>query len=222
MRTFVVNTYALCLHTCPDARRFGSANSNYFKVMQPFLEERPRVLEGVSIIASRRHYSHVNALKCRRKQSTPYFAQSSGFIDLTPFFATRKTFDIHPVRVGLQDVETLVVDRHVSRIIPVMKVEQQTYGVPFSHLFTELQISPIEVHISPIQLQISPNRPNWRYIQFNCRYLQFNCRYLKLICRYLKIDSIWRYLQLNWRHFQMNSRYLKIGSIWRYLPCIAT
>ena len=31
-----------------------------------------------------------------------------------------------------------------------------TYGVRFSNLFTELQISPIEVHISPIQLQISP------------------------------------------------------------------
>ena len=30
------------------------------------------------------------------------------------------------------------------------------YGVPFSHLFTELQISAIEVQISPIQLQISP------------------------------------------------------------------
>ena len=45
-----------------------------------------------------------------------------------------------------------------------------TYGVPFSQLFTELQISPIEVHISPIQsliqlqtspiqLEISTNRP---------------------------------------------------------------
>ena len=49
------------------------------------------------------------------------------------------------------------------------------YGTPFSHVFTELKISPIEVHISPIQfsdtvspnqlrispieLQISPNRP---------------------------------------------------------------
>ena len=32
---------------------------------------------------------------------------------------------------------------------------EHRYGVPFSHLFTELQISPIEVHISPIQLQIS-------------------------------------------------------------------
>ena len=31
-----------------------------------------------------------------------------------------------------------------------------TYGAPFSHLFTELKISPIEVHISAIQLQISP------------------------------------------------------------------
>ena len=30
------------------------------------------------------------------------------------------------------------------------------YGVPFSHLFTELKISPIEVHISAIELQISP------------------------------------------------------------------
>ena len=30
------------------------------------------------------------------------------------------------------------------------------YGAPFSHLFTELKISPIEVHISAIQLEISP------------------------------------------------------------------
>ena len=61
----------------------------------------------------------------------------------------------------------------------------ERYGVPFSHLFTELQISPIEVHIPPIeldisaielhiypiQLQISPNTPIWRYLQFNGRYL---------------------------------------------------
>ena len=67
------------------------------------------------------------------------------------------------------------------------------YGVPFSHLFTELQISAIEVHISPIQLQIStidlqistiqleisPNRLNCRYLQLNWRYLQLNCRYLQ-------------------------------------------
>ena len=30
------------------------------------------------------------------------------------------------------------------------------YGAPFSHLFTELKISPIEVHISAIELEISP------------------------------------------------------------------
>ena len=29
-------------------------------------------------------------------------------------------------------------------------------GAPFSHLFTELKISPIDVHISPIELEISP------------------------------------------------------------------
>ena len=34
----------------------------------------------------------------------------------------------------------------------------EVYGTPFSHLFTELKISPIEVHISPIQLKISPNQ----------------------------------------------------------------
>ena len=39
------------------------------------------------------------------------------------------------------------------------------YGAPFSHLFTELKISPnelkissIELEISPIQLKISPNQ----------------------------------------------------------------
>ena len=30
------------------------------------------------------------------------------------------------------------------------------YGAPFSHLFTELKIYPIEVHISAIELEISP------------------------------------------------------------------
>ena len=32
----------------------------------------------------------------------------------------------------------------------------RVYGAPFSHLFTELKISPIEVHISAIELEISP------------------------------------------------------------------
>ena len=35
--------------------------------------------------------------------------------------------------------------------------DAEPYGVPFSHLFTELQISSIDLHISPIELQISPN-----------------------------------------------------------------
>ena len=47
----------------------------------------------------------------------------------------------------------------------------ESNGVPFSHLFTELQISPIEVHIPPIELDI---------MQLNCTYLQFNCRYLQI------------------------------------------
>ena len=34
--------------------------------------------------------------------------------------------------------------------------EAHPYGAPFSHLFTELKISPIEVHISAIELEISP------------------------------------------------------------------
>ena len=85
------------------------------------------------------------------------------------------------------------------------------YGAPFSHLFTELKISPIKVHISAIELeispielkisaielQISPNRPIWRYLQFIWRYLQF-------IWRYLQIRPIWRYLQFIWRYLQID------------------
>ena len=92
------------------------------------------------------------------------------------------------------------------------------YGVPFSHLFTELQISAIEVHISPIELEIStihlqistihleisPNRLNCRYLQFNWRYLQFNWRYLQFNWRYLQIGPIWRYLQFSCRYLQFN------------------
>ena len=63
-----------------------------------------------------------------------------------------------------------------------------SYGAPFSHVFTELKISPIEVHISAIQLQISSNRLNCRYLQMNCRYLQMNCRYLQMNCRYLQFN----------------------------------
>ena len=85
------------------------------------------------------------------------------------------------------------------------------YGVPFSHLFTELQISAIEVHISPIQLQISPIQLEISAIQLeispnrvNCRYLQFNWRYLQFNWRYLQIGPIWRYLQFNCRYLQFD------------------
>ena len=85
------------------------------------------------------------------------------------------------------------------------------YGAPFSHVFTELKIFPIEVHISAIQLDISPiqlkislnqleistNIPIWRYLQFIWRYLQF-------IWRYLQIRHIWRYLQFNCRYLQFD------------------
>ena len=37
-----------------------------------------------------------------------------------------------------------------------METTAHVYGAPFSHLFTELKISPIEVHISAIELEISP------------------------------------------------------------------
>ena len=80
----------------------------------------------------------------------------------------------------------------------------ELYGAPFSHLFTELKISPIEVHISAIQLQISPI-------------------HLKISSNQLEISTIkpiWRYLQLIWRYLQMNWRYLQIGRIWRYLQFI--
>ena len=85
------------------------------------------------------------------------------------------------------------------------------YGVPFSHLFTELQISPIEVHISPIQLQISTIHLQISTIQLgispnrlNCRYLRLNWKYLQINCRYLQILSIWRYLQMNCRYLQFD------------------
>ena len=50
---------------------------------------------------------------------------------------------------------------HLERVFLLGDV----YGAPFSHLFTELKISPnelkissIELEISPIQLKISPNQ----------------------------------------------------------------
>ena len=74
--------------------------------------------------------------------------------------------------------------------------------MPFSHLFTELEISPIELEISPIELEISKIQLGISPNRLNCRYLQFNWRYLQINCRYLQILSIWRYLQLNCRYLQ--------------------
>ena len=67
------------------------------------------------------------------------------------------------------------VQRNAARFIlsDYERKSSVTYGAPFSHLFTELKISPIVVHISAIELeistiqlkisaielQISPNRP---------------------------------------------------------------
>ena len=99
-----------------------------------------------------------------------------------------------------------------------LREQAAVYGVPFSHSFTELQISPLEVHISPIQLQISTIDLQISRIQLeisqnklNCRYLQLNRRYLQINCRYLQILSIWRYLQILsiWRYLQLNCRYLQ-------------
>ena len=100
-------------------------------------------------------------------------------------------------------VETTDDDRGMTRSQPRdgrQQLKQTTrladiYGVPFSHLFTALEISPIELEISTIVLQIStihleisPNRLNCRYLQLNWRYLQFNWRYLQFNCRYLQFD----------------------------------
>ena len=40
--------------------------------------------------------------------------------------------------------------------VMIRTVDTDVYGAPFSHLFTELKISPIEVHMSAIELEISP------------------------------------------------------------------
>ena len=52
-----------------------------------------------------------------------------------------------------------------SNVVAFDVESQHRYGAPFSHLFTELKISPnelkissIELEISPIQLKISPNQ----------------------------------------------------------------
>ena len=85
-------------------------------------------------------------------------------------------------RMKMLPVSVMILAKYHS------SARSDVYGAPFSHLFTELKISPIEVHISAIQLQISSNRLNCRYLQMNCRYLQMNCRYLQMNCRYLQFN----------------------------------
>ena len=53
------------------------------------------------------------------------------------------------IRRGDRQSMTTILQR--LHWLPVKK-----YGAPFSHLFTELKISQIEVHISAIELEISP------------------------------------------------------------------
>ena len=58
-------------------------------------------------------------------------------------------------KVWLGSIGNDGTDGHVDSIKLLLN-NPKYYGAPFSHLFTELKISPIEVHISAIQLQISP------------------------------------------------------------------
>ena len=54
-------------------------------------------------------------------------------------------------------IRNLYWDQTASvRIMSELSDDIRIYGAPFSHLFTELKISPIELKISPIQLKISP------------------------------------------------------------------
>ena len=99
----------------------------------------------------------------------------------------------------------LTISMTVSTTIPLHQ-DPLVYGAPFSHLFTELKISPIELKISTIQLKISSNRLNCRLFVdiFNWFVDIFNWieRYLQFIWRYLQF--IWRYLQFIWRYLQLS------------------
>ena len=52
--------------------------------------------------------------------------------------------------IGIRD------DKVREKLLAKEQLDLETYGAPFSHLFTELKISPIELKISTIQLKISP------------------------------------------------------------------
>ena len=95
-------------------------------------------------------------------------------------------------------VESAVIPKPVI-VPPALDNEQaqsdrDVYGAPFSHIFTELKIYPIEVHISAIQLEISP-------IQ------------LKISPNQLKISTI--HLEISTIHLEIspNTSYLEISPI---------
>ena len=62
----------------------------------------------------------------------------------------------------------------------VLVVFSSGYGVPFSHLFTALEISPIELKISPIELEISTIDLQISTIHLEISPNMLNCRYLQL------------------------------------------
>ena len=68
----------------------------------------------------------------------------------------------------------------------------RVYGLPFSHLFTELHISPIEVHISKYaDLEISPIQLKTSAIQFNIIFaIQLDRQYFEISPVQLKISAI--------------------------------
>ena len=97
--------------------------------------------------------------------------KASGPDEISPKILKELHHEIAPILTLISNLslETGVVplDWRRADVVPVYKKGSKskacnyrpislTYGAPFSHLFTELKISPIEVHISAIQLQISP------------------------------------------------------------------
>ena len=135
-------------------------------------------------------------------ESTPLVHSSTLPLDRTQHYEVAEQPDAAWVFAILVIQTTILLQSIPHQKMP--SYSSTPYGAPFSHLFTELKISPIEVHISAIQLQISPI-------------------HLKISSNQLEISTIkpiWRYLQLIWRYLQMNWRYLQIGRIWRYLQFI--
>ena len=66
-----------------------------------------------------------------------------------PFNFLTKNLNLWSVSLGV------LSERKVHEL-GLRSTDPHSYGAPFSHLFTELKISLIEVHISAIELEISP------------------------------------------------------------------